>query len=284
MNDQDKIELLKGILLDDERQVREKIEKRISELNDQVNQRVELEKRVNPIIEEKLGDFKEEIPKTMGPAITEALKNQIANAKDDIVDALYPILGQMIKKYIQAEFQKLSERIEKQRKEVFSFSNWKNRFKNKVSGIKEADIILEDLAESKIIDILVMEEGSGILLGSYNPDSELENDMVSGMLTAIKSFVEDAFNKANEDLEVIQYETYKLIINDYPKFNVVSIVEGPVTSNFKSYLEDQINIFASNLVKSREKNQANKLDSFEIKEFIRKELREIFSNNKLALN
>lgn len=284
MNDQDKIDLLRDILLDDERQVREKIENRISELNNQVNERVELEKRVNPIISEKLDDFEKGIPKTMGPAITAALKNQIANAKDDIVDALYPILGQMIKKYIQAEFQKLSEKIEKQRKAVFSFSHWKNRFKNKMSGVNETDIILEDLAESKIVDILVMEEGSGILLGSYNPDSELENDMVSGMLTAIKSFVEDAFNKANEDLEVIQYETYKLIINDYPKFNVVSIVEGPVTTNFKSYLEDQINIFATNLIKSKEQNKINRFDSSELKDIIRQELKELFTNNKLALN
>ena len=46
----------------------------------------------------------------------------------------------------------------------------------------------------------------------------LENDIISGMLTAIKSFVAGALKSSDQGLEDIVYETFKLILNDFQRF------------------------------------------------------------------
>ena len=56
----------------------------------------------------------EVMPEKLGPTITSTLKVQIKESRDDVVQALFPIVGQMIKKYIQQEIQALSEKIDQQ--------------------------------------------------------------------------------------------------------------------------------------------------------------------------
>lgn len=52
---------------------------------------------------------------------------------------------------------------------------------------------------------------SGLLIGSYSRGNIADKDMISGMLTAIKSFVEDAFSKEGQDLEDIKFENFNFL-------------------------------------------------------------------------
>ncbi|EDP98549.1 cell envelope biogenesis protein OmpA [Kordia algicida OT-1] len=275
MTEADKLALLKDLLLTDDRAYAESIHTKIKALEDLVHKQQKLSKKVNPIIDEKLEEFTEQIPETLGPTITEALAEQIKNSKDQVVEALYPIMGKMIKKYIAQEISLLTERINKQLEDSFSANSWKRKFKSWFGGVKEEELLLSELRSiSKVEQVLVIEKNSGMLIGQYATTETIDKDMISGMLTAIKSFVEDAFNEKSQNLELIEYELYHIHIQSFVSFYVAVAISGEYNLIFKNKLQDIIFNFTENFL-----NLFNDLS--EIKEAdITNELEFYFSTNE----
>lgn len=248
MNQDERLSILKDILLTDEREYAQKVEEKLKVVEDIVRQQSQLSERVNPLIDEKLNAFVTEIPKTLGPVITEALKTEIKNSQDAVVEALFPIIGKMIKKYIQQEMQILSEQINAKMNTAFSIEGLKRKFRSKRTGISEADLILQELSQATIDQIMVIEKGSGIIISEYSKTQTIDEDMVSGMLTAIKSFAEDAFEKENQELNYIEYDTFHIHLQNFSQYYIAVIISGTFNAVFKSKLEDKLLDFAQNQI------------------------------------
>ncbi|MBC9797481.1 cell envelope biogenesis protein OmpA [Sinomicrobium weinanense] len=248
MNENDKLNILKDILLTDDREYAESIVKRMETLENLVHTRSKLSDKVDPIIDHKLDEFIHEIPRTLGPTITETLKTEIKNSKDQVVEALYPIMGKMIKKYVWQEIKLLSERVSKQVEDSFSAKSWKRRVKSWFTGVKEHDLILSELGNATIEQVFVIEKNSGILLGNYSKTETIDKEMFSGMLTAIKSFVEDAFQQKGQNLELIEYELYNIHIQSFVSYYIAVVISGQYTTPIKNKLQDIIFNFSQNFL------------------------------------
>ena len=254
MEDQDKLKILKELLLTEEKEYADSIAKKVDELSKIVHQKQELSHKVDPIIDDKLEQFVREIPKTLGPTITEALKEEIKNSQDAVVEALFPIIGKMIKKYIAHEMKLLSENINRKTRQAFSFKNWFKRTKARAQGISGGDLVITDYAKPRLIQMFVIEKDSGLLIADYSPLSEntVDKDMVAGMLTAIKSFVEDAFQGGNQNLETIEYELYTIHVQNFYSYYIAAVISGAYNMMFKEVLEDQIINFAQHNISKRD--------------------------------
>ena len=237
MKEQDKIEILRDILFADEHEFEEKISQRVEFLEKTIEEREKLSEKVNPIITAQIDDFKESIPETLGPTITETLRKEIKNHKDEVVDALYPVLGKMIKKYVAQEMKILSEKMNSQ---LSFLSFWKRKMRSVVTGKNEEELMLNDLSGSKVEQVLLIEKDSGILKASYRKSNAMDEEMVSGMLTAIKSFVEDAFNQRNQELESIEYELYQIHLQSFATHYMAVVISGNFVLSAKNKLQDII--------------------------------------------
>lgn len=248
---------LKEILLEQDREDRDELAQKLEELNSQLNDREKLEERVNPILTDQEGALKKNFSKLFGPQITESISTQIKESQDEVVEVLYPIIGRMIKKYITSEMEKLSEKVDAQMELAFSWEGWKLRIKSWISGTPQKDMVISNLIEPKIEDIYVIERNSGILIGSFSKKESLDGDMVAGMLTAIKAFVEDAFSADAQQLESIDYENYKVIIKNFNSFFISVVCSGGMNLTFKDKLDDQLLSFAQKvLTKAKDGDQA----------------------------
>ena len=259
MEEQDKLKILKELLLTEEKEFADSIAQKVEELSKIVYQKKELSHKVDPIIEDKLEEFVEEIPKTLGPTITEALKEEIKNSQDAVVEALFPIIGKMIKRYIAHEMKLLSENISRQTKKAFSFKTWFRRTKAKAQGVTDGDLALAEYSKPRLIQMFVVEKDSGILISDYSPlsDGTIDKEMVAGMLTAIKSFVEDAFKGGDQNLETIEYELYTIHVQNFYSYYIAAVISGAYTMMFKEVLEDQIIDFAKNHISRRDLENSN---------------------------
>ncbi len=254
MNEQDKLEILKEILFTDDRQFIDRISKRIEILEGTVNERKKLAQKVDPIVEHQLKEFTQNIPTTLGPAITAALKEEIKNHKNEVVDVLYPLLGKMIKKYIAQEIRLLSERINKQ----LRFQGWKRKFKSWFGGVKESDIVLSELASSQIEQVLLIERESGLLVGSFSRAKTIDEELISGMLTAIKSFVEDAYHQKDQNLELIEYELYNIHLQSFISHFVAVVISGNYDLESKAKVQDLIFNFYEEFMSLKKKGNPSK--------------------------
>lgn len=250
MTEDEKLELLKEILLTEEREFEKTIAKKLETLNVVINQKVQLSQKVDPIIDDKLEEFVKDIPETLGPTITQTLKEEIKNSQDAVVEALYPIMGKMIKRYIQNEMTLLAERINSQVKSSFSAQTWKRKFKAIFSGVSEEDLIMSELMSPEIQQIFMIEKDSGLLSASFTKQETIDEDMISGMLTAIKSFVEDAFQAGKQNLESIEYETYNIHIQNFHFYYIAVIVSGAYNNAYKNELENRLLDFSEHIMKN----------------------------------
>lgn len=238
-----RFELLRELLLEDDRE-------KFSALSEEIIEREKLSKRVSPLVDEKIEDLRNKFPEYFGHTITETIKVQIRDSQDEVIEALYPIMGKLVKKAIFSEINKLTEKVNATVKEKFSVQEIIKRFfKGKKS---DADIVLQEVFEPIIEEVFVIEKGSGLLSGSFTRGNIADKDMVSGMLTAIKSFAEDAFSKENQNLEDIKFDNFQLTIKNFKTIYIAIATSGILNVDFKDELADNVNNLAEIILRDRQ--------------------------------
>ncbi|MFY9241452.1 MAG: cell envelope biogenesis protein OmpA [Polaribacter sp.] len=235
-------ELLKELLLKEDRQD-------LKSLKDEFLEKEKFRSKVSPVVDEKIQDLKERFPEYFGETITQTIKIQIRDSQDEVVEALYPIMGKLVKKFIVAEITKLSENINETINNKFSITQIiKRLFKGKKT---DAEDVLQEVFEPIIEEVFVISENSGLLIGNYSRGNIADKDMISGMLTAIKSFAEDAFSKEGQDLEDIKFETFQLSMQNFKSIYIATATSGALNREFKDILSENLNTLAEKILRDR---------------------------------
>ncbi len=241
---QERFQRLQQLLLEDDRALSTQIKEEIDGLRQQLVSPAEIQARVSPFIEDKVKYLQENFPELFGPVLSSTIKRQIAESQDEMVDALYPIIGKLIRKFVAKEIEALTERIDQQINQTFSWQAWLRRFKGWFKGESEKDRMVQDLMRTRVEEVFIIDNASGLLAGSWSRNELADRDMIAGMLTAIKSFVEHAFSKGEQALETIEYDSYKIVLNNFHTYYIAVVVSGSVNSEFKLLLTDMLLHFA----------------------------------------
>lgn len=228
---------LKDILLKEEREEIKKVQETIyNEEN--------LSKEISPIVEERIEFLKQNFPEEFKVVVDQMMVEKIRNSKDEIVNAIYPEVGKMIKKYVGHQIQILKEGIESQIKGTFNSAGFFGSIKARLGWKKTSEEIIQNLNKPVVEEIFIVQKNSGLLAGSATRNDIVDQDVVAGMLTAIKAFVEDAFNKGNEDLETIEYGSYRIILQSFPSWYMAVALSGTLSMKEKDELSNKILDFA----------------------------------------
>lgn len=231
------LSLLREILLKEDRED-------IADIWDHLDNSEKLAEKINPIVEIHLENLKRKFPKEYKKQVEVLIERKLKSSQDELLNLIYPVMGKMIKKYISHQFELLKEQVDQKVEQTFSLKNWINRFKARASGVDERDIMLRELDKVSIEEVYIIERDSGILMGHYSKSETIDRDLVAGMLTAIKSFVENAFSKKRQDLDMIEYGTYKIFIQSFHLYYIPIILNGSISTSEKQALSAQLLDFA----------------------------------------
>ncbi len=225
------LEKLRAALLSEDR-------KSIAEVRQILESSEELAKRIDPIIENHLDELKEHFPDSYIRITQKLIDQRLKRSQQELVNILYPRLGLMMKSYIADQFKLMRERIDQQiRRSPLSFIM---RNRNKTT-----DEIMMDLSPFKVEEVYVISHESGLLLGSASSSNTADKDMIAGMLTAIKSFVEDAFQRSDEELRGVQYREYEIMIHNFFNYYIALAIAGTSSESDRDHLANRILEFAS---------------------------------------
>ena len=207
-----------------------------------------LSQKIDPIIAEHLDFMKENFPQEYKKHVENVVDEKLKSSQDEILNLIYPKLGKMIQKYIGYQFEQLKESIDAQIEATLNAGplGWVRR---KVFGIKVSEEVLTGMYNPVIEQIFVIQRDSGLLLGSAASHEKIHDDLIAGMLTAIKSFAEDAFERGAADLEMIQYDIYRIFLQNFPKYYIAVVLGGSMTALQKKELSDNLLHFADNELK-----------------------------------
>ncbi len=241
---------LKEILLREDRSA-------LEELQRTLNEKQLLAEKINPIVEDHLTFLRQNFPKEYAKIVNRMVEQKLKSSQTEILDVIYPVMGKMINKYIAFQFQEMKDSINARIDALFSKQGLIWWIRNKVFGIDNAETLLSSLDTPIIEEVFVIQRDSGLLYGSAALYPTVNRDVVAGMLTAIKSFVEDAFEREHEDLEMIQYGTYKILIENMPSHYFALAISGSISNTEGAVLRNQIIDF----IQDNELLRSNNFDS-----------------------
>ncbi len=202
--------------------------------------------RLNPYFEEKVKYLQAEFPTLFGPFLSTAVRVQLQSSKEDFVDAMYPILGLLVRKYINNEIQVLEKKIDDWFENITSFNYWKEVLSGMIFGKRETITPPSIIPDPELQEIFVMKnDGSGILLGQLSFNNLMDTDMVAAMFEAIMGFMEQAFRNPNQQLQEIAFDQYKILIYSALHFQIVFVLSGIPNHRYKNQLNDNLIEFIS---------------------------------------
>ncbi|NEO01250.1 MAG: hypothetical protein F6K50_39340, partial [Moorea sp. SIO3I7] len=163
-------------------------------------------------ISSRIMECPEEVGFAIAPEMAAAIRQQIIIERDAMVNALYPVIGSTISTYLAEEIRAINEKLEN----ALSVEAIKRKIRAKVQGVSEAELLFREVMLFRARAIFLIHKDSGLVIAEVQPsDSQhLESDMVAGMLTAIRSFVNDCIAQSGDvaEIDAIDYGTSKIIL------------------------------------------------------------------------
>ena len=185
----------------------------------------------------------------LAPVVLQSIKTEIHNSRDMMVDALYPITGRLVSAAVRNAFKDLVDQLNQKLDSSLSMDRWRARFKAKMTGRSEAEILLSEGAAFEITDLLLINRQTGFLIAQASSDSEqggMDSQLLGSILTAIMAFVRDAMHESSEqDLRTLHVGDLRLHLQVSPGVILAIKTKGPPPAGFESALNQTFCDFLS---------------------------------------
>ncbi len=245
---------LRVLLLAREQERLESLEQKIKDLNlrddqlrellDELNQQHEdtsaLIERIKPsmsgMVRYAIRDSGDEMAEILGPVMGEAIRVQIRDSRDEMVDTLYPIIGATIQKAINEFAREFQRNIDQRLSSTFGAEGMLRRLWARLRGVHASELALRDAFPFEVRQVFLIHRTSGILIAHSDPEN-INSDIISAMLTAIRSFATDAFQGADE-LDEIQFGDGHIILKNGAHAYLAAVISGVEPEGFRAKLSE----------------------------------------------
>jgi hypothetical protein len=103
---------------------------------------------------------------------------------------------------------------------------------------------MQKASGGRLEEIFLVDTQTGLLRGHYSLNNLADPDMIAGMLTGIKSFVEHAFMKGEQELQTLEYDRYKILVVNFQSFYFACVLSGPANARMKEEINERVLSFA----------------------------------------
>ncbi len=200
-------------------------------------------------IKEQIRLDQESIAQALAPEMGKAITAQIALERDSMVDALYPVIGSTISRYMAEAIKTINEKVSN----ALSVEGVQRKIRSKVQGVSEAELILKESVPFTIQAAFLIHKASGLVISEVqNSESyQLESEMVAGMLTAIRSFVNECIVQPGEvsELNQIEYGDSKIMLEVAGYCYMAVVIKGEPPHSFINKLRQTVTNLILNYAK-----------------------------------
>jgi len=231
------LERLKHLLLADEREALLLAEQRIAAL-EQTHR--ELATRLPSLVR---AAPQEPMTRALASPVAAALGNAVHENRASIIDALFPVIGPIIRKAIAEALRGLMRDMNQVFEHGFSPRGIRWRIEAWRSGVPFAQVVLKHSLNYRIDHVFLIERDSGLVLHRASSPGlpELDADAIAGMLTAIGQFVRDSVGpEGDESLEAARVGEHLLWVLDGPRASIASFIQGVPPDTLRVILSDRL--------------------------------------------
>ncbi len=186
---------------------------------------------------------KDALAAIIAPSLDAALRDKIQQNRDEMIEVLYPIIGQTVLRAVGEAIQDLARTVDARVRTTMTPQAIWRRIRAQATGVSGAELALRDALPFEVTEIFLIHRASGLLLRHVTPggrgQAPPDRDLVSGMLTAIRDFAGDAFGRDQQsELEAIQYGRQHIVIEAAEHIYLAAVVQGVEPAGFRAALRD----------------------------------------------
>ena len=229
-------ERLKDLLLGAERAALDAHAARLADL-ERERQRIAVLEQARKDLPRRLPQLLERAGQEDGPRLARALSEPVASAlggavrkqRQAIVDALFPVIGPIIRKAIAESLRALVGDLNRALESSFTPRGLRWRFEAWRTGASYAEVVLQHTMRFRIDHLFLIERESGLVMHRESaPDlPDLDSDAISGMLTALGEFVKDSVGRTDgAGLESARVGEHLVMLLEGPRLNLAAFVRG----------------------------------------------------------
>ncbi|MGH1418521.1 MAG: OmpA family protein [Hyphomicrobiaceae bacterium] len=166
----------------------------------------------------------EELSDALAPLVIKTIRTEIFSSRDALVEAIHPMTGRIVKQYVASAMKDLSDQVNRK----MAANPMMIALQVITSGQSPGKIALANSQPLEIEEIYLIRRGSGELLARWpeNANSANKDQVMSGVLTAITEFANDAFAKDDASLRQIDMGGTQLYLRASPSYMLAAKCSG----------------------------------------------------------
>jgi hypothetical protein len=176
----------------------------------------------------------------LAPLMSASIKAEIRGERDAMIDALYPVIGSTISKYLSETLATLIRTINEKLESRLSIGAIGRKLRALFTGVSEAELLVRESLPLRVEAAFLIHKTSGLVIAQFqNPQSPpLDPSLLSGMLTAIRSFFNESMSGtgAANELDQIEYGESKIVLEVAGYCYLAAIVRGTPDDSFRRVL------------------------------------------------
>ncbi|RLT39361.1 MAG: hypothetical protein DWI57_10430 [Chloroflexi bacterium] len=192
---------------------------------------------------------KDALAAAVAPVLGDAIRRQIQESREEIIDALYPVIGQIVVRAVTEAIRDLARSIDERLQAATDFQKIGQRLRARFTGISVGELALRSGLPFVVQEIYLIHRESGLLLWhtSRSAQNAADADLVGAMLTAIREFADQVLGEGEDQLHKLQMGKRELLL-EFGRYSYVGVViDGVVTSDFRWKLYQRIYAFEKNV-------------------------------------
>jgi outer membrane protein OmpA-like peptidoglycan-associated protein len=184
-----------------------------------------------------------QLTRALAPSIEEGISALVRRDPKQLADALFPAIMPAIRKAIAATLSGMLESLNRTLEHSLSWRSVQWRITALRTGKSFAEIVLLNTLVYRVEQVLLIHRESGLLLQHVKsgPASVQDADLVSGMLTAIRDFVQDSFRVSeHESLDTLQVGELSVWIEQGPHAVLAAVIRGTAPADLHATLQEAL--------------------------------------------
>ena len=184
-----------------------------------------------------------QLAEALEPILENAIRASIKKDRRILVDALFPVMGPAIRKAIASTIQGLIQNFNQILEHTVSFRGLRWRLEAIRTRRPFAEVVLLNTLIYQVEQVFLIHRESGLLAEHVVAKTAVAQnpDLVSGMLTAIKDFVQDSFGADQEDtLDTFQVGERKVWIEHGSYAMLAVVIQGNPSVTIREMMRDAL--------------------------------------------
>ena len=159
-----------------------------------------------------------ELANAIAPTVVSAIRSEIRNSREMMVEALYPIVGRLVSAAVANSFRETIAFIEQRINALTSAELWMGRVKSLATGRPISEFVLTD-NPPRVNRLLLIERGNGRLVADWKRDAAPDEraDLLSAMVAAILEFSVQAL-AGEGNLQTLDFGGREIALRASPRF------------------------------------------------------------------